>query len=72
MHGHEAADPTPVDTFRLLSDLLKRRTLLSPSTAAKHMANVEEAFGPEVVEEAMPLIERDNSMERGTYRGHVG
>ena len=69
MHGVEATDPTPLDTFRYLNYVLKRKPDLNPLVAAKHMKNIEQAFGPEVTEQALARYRRDRSMEQGTYTG---
>lgn len=69
MHGMNATEPTPVDTFRVISYLLQRKSNLDPGVAAKHMRNVadvfEDAGGPELVKMAEELIARDVAAERG-------
>lgn len=67
MHGMNATEPTPVDTFRVLNYLLKRKSQLNPLVNGQHMKNIEEAFGPEVTEEAMRLYGEDVAAEKGTY-----
>lgn len=66
MHGFENDNPTPVDTFRVLNYMLKRMSHLHPDVNAKHMRNIEAAFGLEVTQEALKLYHLDVATERGT------